>query len=103
MRSTLDWASKHWTLDENPGVGDQGLYFFYNVISRSMSAAGLDAIPREKGGEIIWADEVIKKVSSLMREDGSWVNKNGRFWENDPVLSTAYSVLALEFASGITD
>lgn len=103
VRSTLDWASKHWTLDENPGVGDQGLYFFYNVISRSMSAAGLDAIPRGKGGEIIWADEVIKKVSSLMREDGSWVNKNGRFWENDPVLSTAYSVLALEFASGITD
>lgn len=103
VRSTLDWAAKHWTLDENPGVGDQGLYFFYNVISRSMSATELDAIPREKGGEIDWAHEVITKVSSLMREDGSWVNKNGRFWENDPVLSTAYSVLALEFAAGITD
>ncbi|NLB68302.1 MAG: hypothetical protein GX804_01250 [Lentisphaerae bacterium] len=102
VRSTLDWASKHWTLDENPGVGDQGLYFFYNVISRSMSAVGFDSIPRDKGGEIKWAEELIVKVSSLMKEDGSWVNKNGRFWENDPVLATAYSVLALEFASGLT-
>jgi squalene-hopene/tetraprenyl-beta-curcumene cyclase len=36
---------------------------------------------------------------SLQRPDGSWANDNNRFWENDPVLATAYSLLALEYAA----
>lgn len=102
VRSTLDWASRHWTLEENPGVGDQGLYFFYNVIGRSLTAAGIKEIPvaGEEGKTINWSEELIKKVDSLQKEKGNWVNTNGRFWENDPVLSTSYSILSLTFASG---
>jgi len=98
VRSALDWASKHWTLDENPGMGEQGLYFFYNVMSRSMSVYGDKNIPRKDAAPIEWAKEMTAKVVSLQAEDGSWTNKNGRFWENDPVLATAYSVLALIYA-----
>ena len=100
VQSALNWASRHWTLDENPGMQDQGLYFFYNVMSRSLAASGLETIPRDTGDAIPWAKELVGKVVSLRQEDGSWVNRNGRFWENDPVLATAYSVLALEFATG---
>ncbi len=105
VRSTVDWASRHWTLEENPGVGDQGLYFFYNVIGRSLTAAGIDNIPvhGDDSKTIPWGEEIVKKVTSLQHEDGSWVNKNGRFWENDPVLATSYSILALAFSSGIAD
>lgn len=102
VQSTLDWASKHWTLDENPGMGDQGLYFFYNIMGRAMTTVGVDSIPRQSGAAIPWRAELISKVTSLQSEEGSWVNKNGRFWENDPVLATAYAVLSLEFASGTT-
>jgi hypothetical protein len=28
--------------------------------------------------------------------DGFWVNENGRWWENDPVLVTTYSLLSIE-------
>jgi squalene-hopene/tetraprenyl-beta-curcumene cyclase len=31
--------------------------------------------------------------------DGSWVNDSGRWWENDPILVTAYSIIALNMAS----
>lgn len=102
VQSALNWVSRHWTLDENPGMQDQGLYFFYNVMARSLAAGGIESIPREQGGTIAWARELVAKVVSLRQEDGSWVNRNGRFWENDPVLATAYSVLALEFATGRT-
>ena len=101
VRSTLDWASKHWTLEENPGVGDQGLYFFYDIVSRSLSVAGFDAIPGKDGGEIKWRDELVSKMLSLQRKDGSFANRNGRFWENDPVLTTGYSAVTLAFAAGI--
>lgn len=104
VRSTLDWASKHWTVDENPGVGDQGLYFFYDILSRALTAAGIDSIPRAGdaagGAPIDWRAELVAKIASLQRDDGSFVNANGRFWENDPVLATSYSAVSLAFAVG---
>ena len=99
VRSALDWASKHWTLEENPGVGDQGLYFFYDVIGRSISVSGIDFIERpENASAVDWRSELVNKLISLQRENGSYQNSNSRFWENDPILSTAYSAIALEFA-----
>jgi squalene-hopene/tetraprenyl-beta-curcumene cyclase len=38
----------------------------------------------------------MKKLVSLQKFDGYWMNDNGRWWENDPVLCTTYSLLALE-------
>ena len=103
VRSALDWAARHWTLEENPGVGDQGLYFFYDVIGRALSVAGFDSIPRAEadGGAVDWRAELMEKVASLQRGDGSFANRNGRFWENDPVLATGYSAVTLSFASGV--
>jgi len=100
--SAVDYAARHWTLDENPGMGDQGLYFYYNVIARALTAGRLDAIVRRDGagGPIRWREELARKVMSLQTPDGSWANENNRFWENDPVLATAYSMLTLQLAAG---
>ncbi len=102
VRSAVAYGSAHWTLEENPGQGQQGLYFYYNVMSRALSAAGLDEVPRASGAAVRWRDEVVRKVVSLQRPDGSWANDNNRWWENDPVLATSYALLALEFAGGLT-
>ena len=37
------------------------------------------------------------RLINLQKTNGSWINSNGRWWENDPNLVTAYSVMALEF------
>ncbi len=100
--SALDYCTKHWTLDENPGQGGQGIYFYYNILTRALCAAGVDAIPQASGGTLAWREALIKKVAGLQKPDGSWINDNNRWWENDPVLVTSYSVLALEFACGLT-
>ena len=36
------------------------------------------------------------KLINLQKADGSWANENGRWWEKDPVLVTAYSLIALD-------
>lgn len=100
--SAVDYCTKHWTLDENPGQGGQGIFFYYNVLTRALSAAGIDTIPQPGGGTLAWREALIRKVAGLQRPDGSWINENNRWWENDPVLVTSYSLLALEFASGLT-
>lgn len=100
--SAFDYCTKHWTLDENPGQGQQGVYFYYTILTRALCASGVDAIPQANGNTLAWREALIKKVISLQKNDGSWINENNRWWENDPVLVTSYSLLALEFALGIT-
>ena len=105
VRSAFQWASQRWTLEENPGMGDQGLYFFFNVLARALHAYGADLVPLSNGGTIDWREELVNRVLDLQLIDsttghGHWTNSNGRFWEKDPVLVTAYTLLALAQVQG---
>jgi squalene-hopene/tetraprenyl-beta-curcumene cyclase len=101
--SAVDFASRHWTLEESPGMGAQGLFFYYNVMARALATANMGTLPRKGGGApIAWRDDLIRKLVALQQPDGSWGNPNNRFWENNPVLVTSYCMLALEYAAGMT-
>ncbi len=101
VQSAFDWAARHWTLEENPGMGAQGLFFFYHVLTKSLTAYGADWIPRKNKEWIPWREELARKLVGCQKIDpktgaGYWVNTENRFWENDPVLVTSYCVLALQ-------
>ena len=91
VRQSLEYMTKNWSVDENPGMGSQGLYYFYDIMARALSAAGVDKV-----GEHAWKQELSAKMMSLQKEDGSWSNDNNRFWEADPVLCTSFAMLVLE-------
>ena len=95
VRSALDYCTKFWTVDENPGMGSQGLFYYYDILARALSAAGIDELPAADGRRISWKRELAAKLISLQSADGSWVNDNNRFWEGDPVLATSFAMLAL--------
>jgi squalene-hopene/tetraprenyl-beta-curcumene cyclase len=95
VKSARDWAARHWTLDENPGLGPEGLYYFYNVLSKSLNAAGEEPLVRPDGTPIAWREDLARQLISLQQPDGTWVNENNRWWEGDPNLVTAYTLLAL--------
>ncbi|MBN2301569.1 MAG: terpene cyclase/mutase family protein [Lentisphaerae bacterium] len=99
--SAFHWAAKHWTLEENPGMGQEGVYFFYNVLSKALDVYGQDLIPRQKNTFVDWHKELAQKLITLQKIDptygnGYWTNPSSRFWEGDPVLVTAYSIMALQ-------
>ncbi len=104
VKSAFDWASRHWTLEENPGMGSEGLFYFYNVLSKALSAYGQDIIETETGTRINWREAMIQKLISLQKTDsagnGYWENPEGRWWEQDKVLVSAYSLIALQLALG---
>ena len=103
ITSAVQFAASHWTLQENPGMGQQGLFFYFNVMSRALATAHVDTIPRPGSAPAIaWRDELIDRLIAMQQPDGAWSNANNRFWENDTVLATAYSLLALEYASGLS-
>ena len=95
IEAVLAWLSKNYTLEENPGLGAQGLYYYYQTIAKAYSAADVDKVQLPDGKEVDWRMDLTRQLLSTQREDGSWVNANSRWWENDPVLVTSYSLLSL--------
>ena len=98
VQSAKDWAARHWSLAENPGMGQEGLYYFFNVLAKSLKAAGDDTLARPDGSVVSWREEVVRQLVALQKPDGFWVNENNRWWEADPNLVTAYTILALAAA-----
>lgn len=90
-----EWLGKNYTVSENPGMGAQGLYYYYQTMSKALTAANIGMLTLADGKQADWRMELGEKILASQREDGSWVNENGRWMESNPVLVTAYTVLSL--------
>ncbi len=91
-----EWLGKNYTLTENPGMGTQGLYYYYQSMSKALSAAGIGKLQLAGGKEADWRNDLADALLKKQKADGSWVNENARWMESNPGLVTAYSVLSLE-------
>jgi squalene-hopene/tetraprenyl-beta-curcumene cyclase len=91
-----EWLTKNYTISENPNMGSQGLYYYYQTMAKALTAANVTELKLENGSTVDWRKDLGGKLLATQREDGSWVNDNGRWMESNPVLVTAYTVLALE-------
>lgn len=99
--AAVDWLSRNYTLTENPGVGSDGLYYSYVMFAKALHARGLPTIQVVTGGESAdrrWADDLVNQLATLQEPDGSFRSLDGRWLEGDPVLITAYALVALEHA-----
>jgi squalene-hopene/tetraprenyl-beta-curcumene cyclase len=94
--AVFDWLRANYTLDENPGMGPQGLYFYLHTMTKALTALGVDELELKDGRKLDWRREVAMKILNLQQRDGSWSNDHARWWEKDPALITSYAVLALE-------
>ncbi len=96
VKSAFEWIQKNYTLDENPGVGLQGLFYYYHVFGKALSLMKVDYIVDANGKKHDWRKELTSKLTAL-RSAGFWVNKADRWYEGDPNLVTAYSLMALSY------
>jgi squalene-hopene/tetraprenyl-beta-curcumene cyclase len=94
--AVLDWLRSHYTLEENPGMGPQGLYYYLHLMTKALNTYGVVELELRDGRRVDWRHEVATRLINLQQRDGSWSNGNGRWWEKDPALITSYAVLSLE-------
>ena len=100
VRAAYDWVCKYYTLDENPGMGTQGLYYYYHTFSKTLAVLDVDTVPGADGRPHDWRADLVNKLASLQKEDGSWINEHSRWMERDPALVTAYMCLTLDWVLG---
>lgn len=97
VRAARAWIEQHYTLHENPGLGDAGLYYYYHLFAKALDTAGIDRLTDAQGESHDWRSEMVEHLSVLQSEDGSWTNTNSRWMEGDPNLATTFSLLALSY------
>jgi squalene-hopene/tetraprenyl-beta-curcumene cyclase len=97
VKAAYDWICKHYTVTENPGMGDNGLFYYYHTFAKALSTIGDDHVIAADGKSHDWRAELAEQLISLQKDDGSWINSNARWLEGDPNLVTAYSLLALSY------
>ena len=76
-------------------MGEQGLYYYYHTMSKTLSVYGDDTLISSDGESHNWRKELIEKLITVQDGEGFWQNKNNRWWENNKDLVTAYSLLTL--------
>ena len=97
VTAVYDWLGRNYTVEENPGLGASGLFYYYHTMSKALSTYGADTLPLAGGKSANWREDLALKLIDLQASAGSWVNdKSGRWWEKDPVLVTSYAVRTLE-------
>ena len=97
VKSALGWIRNHYTLDRNPGLGVQGLYYYYHTLAKTLFVLGLDEIVDARGVRHDWRAELVAKLADHQQKDGSWINRAHRWYEDDPALVTGYSLMALAY------
>ncbi|RMH13258.1 MAG: hypothetical protein D6695_04495, partial [Planctomycetota bacterium] len=99
VRSALGWIERNYTLDENPGMGDEGRYYYYVSMARALDAWGSPTLrvygPEGSLREVDWREDLIDAIGALQEPDGSFRVLNDRWMENNKVLITAYALIAL--------
>jgi squalene-hopene/tetraprenyl-beta-curcumene cyclase len=95
--AAVKWIRSHYSISENPGMGQAGLYYYFHTFAKALDAMELVQVTDEKGREHNWRAELGAHLLSLQKPNGSWVNSEKRWMEGDQNLSTAFALLALSY------
>jgi squalene-hopene/tetraprenyl-beta-curcumene cyclase len=98
VQAAVRWIRNHYTLDENPGMGQSGLYYYYHTFAKAMHALGEDRFTDAKGTKHAWRKDLFDALKKRQQQDGSWRNAGDKtFGEANPDLATAFAVLSLSY------
>ena len=97
VKAASSWIKKNYTVTENPGQGQAGLYYYYTTFAKAMDALGEDPFVDAKGGKHDWRKELAEHLLKIQTPSGNWVNTSDRWYEGDPNLATAYALMALKY------
>lgn len=97
VKAATEWITKFYTVEENPGMGQQGVLYYYHMFAKALATMDLDTIKDAQGKSHDWRKELAEQLISRQQENGSWVNKTDRWFEGNPDLGTAFVLLSLKY------
>ncbi len=98
VKAAVDWIRRHYTLDENIGMGKAGLFYYYHTFGKAMDAWGENPFADAAGKKHAWKQELFQAIKNRQAADGSWRNPGERtFAEDNQDLATAFALSSLSY------
>ena len=97
VKAAYQWVQKNYTLTDNPGMGSSGYFYYLHTLAKTLDAVGKPEILDKDGNPHDWRQELVETLAKQQQDNGSWLNKNERWLENDPNLVTGYVLMALSY------
>ncbi len=97
VKAASSWIRKNYTVTENPGLGQQGVFYYHQTFAKALSAMKVDQFEAADGTKHDWRKELAEHLFQTQAANGSWLNKNDRWMEGDPNLATSYALMALKY------
>jgi squalene-hopene/tetraprenyl-beta-curcumene cyclase len=99
VKAAWEWIRKNYSLEENPGLGQMGLFYYYHTFAKALDLVGDEEFVVADGQPRDWRADLVNALSERQQADGSWTNPEKRWMEDDRRLVTAYALLALSYAA----
>jgi len=97
VKAAVQWVTDHYDVQNNPGMGSAGLYYYYHTFAAALKTAGLKTVTDADGQTHRWRADLVAELAERQNDDGSWSNENRRWFENDKNLATAFALMALAY------
>ena len=98
VAAAMNFIESTYSLNENPGMGQAGLYYYYHVFGKALGTADIRVLTDADGNNHNWKRELAGTLVARQQSDGSWVNNEHERWmEGNRNLVTAYALLALKY------
>jgi squalene-hopene/tetraprenyl-beta-curcumene cyclase len=97
VKAATKWIKDNYDLKTNPGLGEDGLYYYYDVFAKALDAMKSDTFTDAKSAKHDWRKELADALAARQQSNGSWANPKSRWMEGDPNLVTGYALLALSY------
>ena len=98
VKAALGYIRTNYTVDENPGQGQRGLYYYYQTFAKALALLGDRELVDSEGKPHDWRADLSAALAKRQGTSGSWVNPSDSFMEGDPNIVTSYALLALAAA-----
>jgi squalene-hopene/tetraprenyl-beta-curcumene cyclase len=95
VQAVAKWIRDNYTVDENPGMGQKTVYYYYMVFAKALQALGQPTIVDARGRSHNWREELGRKLLSLQHPEGYWVNSVPDEMQDNKVLVTAFTMTAI--------
>jgi squalene-hopene/tetraprenyl-beta-curcumene cyclase len=96
VQAVMKWVKNNYTVDENPGMGQKTVYYYYMVMAKALAALGEPTFTDANGRRHNWREELSQKLISLQHPEGFWVNTDKGEMQDNPRLVTGFVLAAFE-------
>ena len=96
VKAVVKWIKANYTVDENPGMGQKTVYYYYMVVAKALQALGEPTIVDSRGRSHNWREELGRKLLSLQHPEGFWVNPVADEMQDNKALVTAFTMSAIQ-------